>query len=89
MKSLVRKIANSRPGVDIRNFFGLKPVPFFINNSIKNDQDDFLFQDNTFNIKETYLKQIKYFIHCLKNNETPMNSLPEAIDILKICLQND
>lgn len=36
MKSLVRKIANSRPGVDIRNFFGLKPVPFFINNSIKN-----------------------------------------------------
>jgi predicted dehydrogenase len=60
-----------------------------INNSIKNDQDDFLFQDNTFNLKETYIKQIKYFINCLNNNETPMNSLPEAIEILKICLQND
>jgi predicted dehydrogenase len=60
-----------------------------INNSIKNDQDDFLFQDNTFNVNETYINQIKYFINCLKNNETPMNSLPEAIEILKICLQND
>jgi predicted dehydrogenase len=60
-----------------------------INNCIKNDYDDFLFQDNTFNVKETYINQLKYFINCLKNNETPMNSLPESIEILKICLNND
>jgi hypothetical protein len=48
-----------------------------------------LFQDNTFNVNETYINQLKYFINCLKNNETPMNSFSESIEILKICLNNE
>lgn len=60
-----------------------------INNSIKNDQDDFLFQDDTFNIKETYINQLKYFIDCLNKKETPMNSISESIEVLKIALQNE
>jgi predicted dehydrogenase len=60
-----------------------------INNNIKNDQNNVLFQDNTFNVNETYINQLKYFINCLKNNETPMNSFSESIEILKICLNNE
>jgi predicted dehydrogenase len=59
-----------------------------INNEVKNDNGDFLFQVSTFNVKDTYNDQLKYFINCLNNNESPMNSLSESIEILKICLKN-
>jgi predicted dehydrogenase len=60
-----------------------------INNEIKNDIDELLFQDYTFDIRETYVAQLEYFINCLKNNQAPMNSFPESIEILKVCLKND
>jgi predicted dehydrogenase len=60
-----------------------------IKNEIKNDHDEFLYKDYTFNVNETYVDQLEYYINCLKNNEYPMNSLSESIEILKICLKND
>jgi predicted dehydrogenase len=59
-----------------------------INNEIINDYGELLFQVGEFNIKETYRDQLRYFINCLKNNKSPMNSLSESIEILKICLKN-
>lgn len=60
-----------------------------INNEIKNDKNELLFQDITFNISNTYVNQLEYYIASLKNNKTPMNSLEESIEVLKICLKND
>jgi len=59
-----------------------------INNEIKNDHGELLFQVSEFNVKETYRDQLRYFINCLKNNESPMNCLSESIEILKVCLKN-
>ena len=59
-----------------------------INNEIKNDHGELLFQVSEFNLQETYRDQLRYFINCLKNNESPMNSLSESIEILKVCLKN-
>jgi predicted dehydrogenase len=59
-----------------------------INSEIKNEHGEFLFQENAFNVKETYRDQLKYFINCLKDNESPMNSISESIEILKVCLKN-
>lgn len=39
-------------------------------------------------ILDTYTDQLEYFINCLQKNITPMNSLAESIDVLKICLTN-
>jgi predicted dehydrogenase len=60
-----------------------------IKSEIKNDQDEILFKDPTFQIKDTYFDQLKYFISYLKSGRSPMNSLSESIEILKICLKND
>jgi predicted dehydrogenase len=59
-----------------------------INNEIKNDNGDFLFQVSAFNVQDTYKDQLRYFINCLNNNESPMNSLSESIETLKVCLKN-
>jgi predicted dehydrogenase len=59
-----------------------------INNEVKNDNGEFLFQVSEFNVKETYKDQLKYFINCLENNESPMNSLSKSIETLKVCLKN-
>lgn len=60
-----------------------------IKNEIKNDKEEILFQDYTFNLKETYANQLEYFIYCLKNNTSPINDLSESIELLKICLKNE
>ena len=59
-----------------------------INNEIKNDNGELMFQVSAFNLKETYRDQLRYFMNYLKNNESPMNSLSESIEILKVCLKN-
>jgi predicted dehydrogenase len=59
-----------------------------INNQIKNDNGEFIFQGSSFNVNETYRYQLKYFLDCLKNNQSPMNGLSESTEILKICLKN-
>lgn len=60
-----------------------------IKNKIKNDNDEYLFEASDFNVKDTYSLQLDYFIDCLKNNQVPMNSLKESVEILKICLNNE
>lgn len=60
-----------------------------INNEIKNDVNELLFKDYTFDIRETYATQLEYYINCLKYDQVPMNSFSESIEILKICLKND
>ena len=58
-----------------------------INNCITNDEGNLIFEVKNFSINETYNYQIKYFVDCLKNNQKPMNSLKESIEILKIILK--
>jgi predicted dehydrogenase len=60
-----------------------------IKNEIINDVGEYLFKAVDFNIKDTYLHQLDYFIGCLKNKHLPMNSLKESIEILKICLNDE
>jgi predicted dehydrogenase len=60
-----------------------------INNEIKNDNGDVFFRADNFNVKDTYLLQLKYFIGCINNNQVPMNSFDESVEILKICLNNE
>jgi predicted dehydrogenase len=60
-----------------------------IKNEIKSDTGAYLFQAIDFNVKDTYLFQLSYFIDCLKSEQVPMNSLKESVEILKICLNNE
>lgn len=60
-----------------------------IKNEIKNVNGEYLFKAVDFNVKDTYLFQLDYFISCLNNNQIPMNSFVESIEILKICLNNE
>lgn len=57
-----------------------------IKNHILNDSNDYLFEALNFNIKETYVSQLKYFMDCLNSNQIPMNSFKDSIANLKICL---
>ncbi len=45
-----------------------------------------LFKENEKSIYTTYLKQMEYFLSCIKNKKAPMNSAKEAIDVLKSIL---
>lgn len=60
-----------------------------IKNQIKNDKDNFLFKEANYNVRETYVLQLEYFIKCLKNNQIPMNSFGDSLVNLKICLNNE
>lgn len=60
-----------------------------IKNQIKNDLGDFLFKETNYNVLETYVLQLEYFIKCLKNNQIPMNSFGDSLVNLKICLNNE
>lgn len=60
-----------------------------IKNEIKNDADEYVFEASDFNVKETYVSQLEYFINCLKNKQVPMNSFKDSLENLKICLNNE
>lgn len=60
-----------------------------LSNKISNDKGDIVYQVENFNITDTYVAQMSYFIDCLKSNQIPMNSLTESIEILKTCLTNE
>lgn len=47
-----------------------------------------IFEDANYNIHNTYYEQIKYYLSCLNKNVKPMNSITEATEVLKICLNN-
>lgn len=60
-----------------------------VNNLVSNENDQVLFQSSNFEMKSTYINQMEYFINCIKQNEKPMNSLKESIEVLKIVLENE
>ncbi|WP_316763103.1 Gfo/Idh/MocA family oxidoreductase [Pedobacter aquatilis] len=57
-----------------------------IKNEVRNDNNECLFKTSNFNVKDTYVLQLEYFINSLKSKETPMNSFKDSLEILKICL---
>jgi hypothetical protein len=42
--------------------------------------------EQDFDMSETYLKQMQYFINCLHFERQPMNDFAEGLDVLKIAL---
>lgn len=40
-------------------------------------------------MQDTYISQMKYFIQCLNKKTQTMNTINNAYDVLKICLEND
>lgn len=60
-----------------------------IKNTIKNDANEYLFEASDFDVKQTYIFQLEYFINCLKKNQIPMNSFKDSLENLKICLNNE
>jgi predicted dehydrogenase len=60
-----------------------------IGNSVISDNGSTLFEMTNFTLNQTYCNQINYFIDCLTENKTPMNSLKESIEVLKIVLKDE
>jgi len=60
-----------------------------INNNIKSDNGNIIFEEQDYPIQDTYQSQLMYFIHLLRQGIQPMNSFNESIKNLKICLQNE
>ncbi len=60
-----------------------------INNSIKTDEGDVIFEVKKFDVSQTYKSQLSYYIDCLKVKIQPMNSFEDSIPALKICLENE
>jgi len=58
-----------------------------IRNKITINEEECLFINEAFQLKDTYRLQLEYFIDCLQKNLTPMNSFKESLENLKICLQ--
>lgn len=56
----------------------------FINNNVSID-GKIVFEYNL-GMLYTYSEQMKYFIDCIFNNQQPINSFEESLDVLKICL---
>ena len=59
-----------------------------INNTIKTDLGEVIYKIKQFDILQTYKFQLSYFLDCLKEKKTPMNSFEDSISALKICLSN-
>jgi predicted dehydrogenase len=60
-----------------------------VNNIVTDENDQILFRISNFEMRNTYINQMEYFFNCMKQNEKPMNSLKESIEVLKIVLQNE
>jgi predicted dehydrogenase len=60
-----------------------------INNTISSDTDGLIFQPDGFNIMDSYTDQLSYFIDCINADKKPMNSFEEAIETLKVSLNDE
>ncbi|MDQ0969205.1 putative dehydrogenase [Flavobacterium sp. W4I14] len=60
-----------------------------LHNIILNDRQEIIYSAPTFTMMDTYIAQMKYFIHKLSSSATPMNNINETIEILNICLTNE
>lgn len=59
-----------------------------IDNKIKNDEGELIFEARGFELSQTYESQLSYFLDFLKEKKQPMNSLKDSMPALKICLGN-
>ncbi|MNL39152.1 hypothetical protein D3C87_1614130 [compost metagenome] len=61
-----------------------------LKNSIVSSTGEMIFgSDDKFVVADTYKAQMQYFINCLINNKTPMNTFTESLKTLKTCLTNE
>ncbi|MFT6745846.1 MAG: putative dehydrogenase, partial [Glaciecola sp.] len=58
-----------------------------INNKVVDDNGEILFSSPSFNIMDTYVDQMAYFVDLLNSGSAGMNDLAESVEILKICLK--
>lgn len=56
--------------------------------NISNMKGEYIFTKNDYQILDTYVAQMKYFVDHVQNNQQTMNNVPEAFDILKLALKN-
>ena len=42
--------------------------------------------DENFNRNDMYVKELDYFLKCIKKKKVPMNSISEALEVQKIAL---
>ncbi len=54
---------------------------------IKNKNNEVIFKSNE-EMVQTYTHQLNYFINSIKNNTLLMNDVNEALNVLKLCVQN-
>ena len=58
-----------------------------IKGSVINSNGELLFE-KSFDVMQTYEDQMKYFIQCLYTDNVKFNGIKEALEVLKICLNN-
>jgi predicted dehydrogenase len=57
-----------------------------LSNKITDGKGLLIYYSDNYIMLDTYVEQMQYFLHNLKNNLAPMNTLPESLKILKIAL---
>jgi predicted dehydrogenase len=60
-----------------------------IQNKVTNSSNEILFTDAVFSMLDTYSAQLKYFLDKLVNNQVPMNTFEDSLNVLKIALSNE
>jgi predicted dehydrogenase len=57
-----------------------------LNCVVSNLNDNKILFEQSYEVKDTYIHQMNYFINQIKNNQQPMNDFKEAVEVLKIAL---
>jgi len=60
-----------------------------ITNKVLTDTGAVIFAAEEYNMMNSYIDQMKYFIECIKSELKPMNDFNGALGILKLCLKNE
>jgi predicted dehydrogenase len=60
-----------------------------IRNTITGTEGNDIYNAGDFEMTDTYRSQMQYFIKCLTDNQTPMNTFTESLETLKTCLCNE
>jgi len=56
---------------------------------IKDDAGEVIFENKNYNIQQTYISQLKYFIDNIENPTNSINTFSESLEVLKICLSDE
>lgn len=59
-----------------------------IRSKIVNEKNEVIFEAD-FHILQSYKLQLQYFMEAISKNATPMNTIAEAYDVLRICLNEN